>query len=326
MWYPKEEQFCFGSEVKNGDYQLRPIFANNTGTRLMTLSPADVVTVNPVLVKSILGNSQQDRHRSLNSSSSDAHFTLSEHSFDRHNTLSITAEMEQYLTDEGMTIILNADVQKPRLSIDIKDLQLKEKAQKFELLVLKRRAMLNESNSRAKQVLISLYNDYENVISSSNKKTADMNVLIGKLQKIIDKSFHEIKSLETDKAYQSLSFKVKMRVATFALCTFIIIGLIIYFLPEIFDIKFAPTTTNSAAKLEYFQEIHEKETTSLPDNNQVKRKQYTPQEVTSMIDEYCAKNGVKVWKQRRDKIQKYFKNKKLSNWEAQNLLLTGITE
>ena len=59
-------------------------------------------------------------------------------------------------------------------------------------------------------------------------------------------------------------------------------------------------------------------------NNSIKRKIYTKEEIIAIIEAYQIKHNTKIWEQRRGFIFEEFANKKLSKWEANQAFIKGV--
>jgi len=321
-----EEKFFFGEYIPNKkEFLLQSIISDTEEQHLFNSSPTEIFSLSGDMLKNVLHNPSLHPHYTLSSPSSNHHLTVSEGYNDRHSTVS--EEMRNFLSEDEKSIIINSNIIVERLSFDIKDNELKQKALRFEVLILERRTMIADNNSRGKKTLANLYLRYENVMKNSHRKGTEMDVLIKELSKIIDDSYHERKSIEVDKAKRALTKSWQIAAGFIALTVVSLTIIIFTFLPEIFSLNISGTTTENTSLDKLIEE--EEEATEAVKSASVTSesvKSWTKEEILTMINETSKRTRIKVWEQRQTKILKYFYNKKWSKADAEKLVELGVTE
>ena len=322
-----EEKFFFGEYIPNKkEFLLQSIISDTEEQHLFNSSPTEIFSLSGDMLKNVLHNPSLHPHYTLSSPSSNPHLTVSEGYNDRHSTVS--EEMRNFLSEDEKSIIINSNIIVERLSFDIKDNELKQKALRFEVLILERRTMIADNNSRGKKTLANLYLRYENVMKNSHRKGTEMDILIKELSKIIDDSYHEKKSIEVDKAKRALTKSWQIAAGFIALTVVSLTIIIFTFLPEIFslNIKSSGTTTDNTSLNKLIEEEEAIEAVKSASGTSETTKSWTKEEILTMINEASKRTRIKVWEHRQTKILKYFYNKKLSKADADKLVELGVTE
>jgi len=226
-------------------------------------------------------------------------------------------------------IVFNSKRKENIISNSIKDNDLQKQARLFESLVIKKLEL-----GISKNAIISTHSAYQKYIklinSNEKNKIIKLNDMIFNLNSSIAKAKSEkIRSISRinenekeiikNKSKKEFSEKLKSRLVSFIIITMIFISLYLYFNPIDFSVELINSTEEPETKEGYWRPV-ESPTPSKNKQPKIIRKQYTNAEIEILIDAYSTKHNIKIWKYRRNLIKKALKKKKLTKWEANNII------